>query len=82
MRAPITNGLNTVRKQYTEAGSKLKNMRKYVYFYSTLLYIIFPVSTVLQGRQNMKIGLFPNKILFQNKFFYFVHSNILARPFC
>ena len=23
-RAPMTNGLNTVRKQYTEAGSKLK----------------------------------------------------------
>jgi hypothetical protein len=44
----------------------------FLYFYSTLLYIICTVSMVLQGRQNMKksmyLGPFQNKILFQNKF--------------
>jgi hypothetical protein len=46
----------------------------YLYFYSTLLYIIFPVSMVLQGRQNMKksmyLGPFHNKILFKNIFLF------------
>jgi hypothetical protein len=40
----------------------------FLYFYSTLLYIIFTVSMVLQGRQNMNksmyLGPFQNKILF------------------
>jgi hypothetical protein len=42
--------------------------------YSALLYIIFIVSMVLQGRQNMKIsmylGPFQNKVLFKNKFLF------------
>jgi hypothetical protein len=47
----------------------------FLYFYSTLLYIIFPVCMVLQSRQNMNksmyLGTFHyNKILFQNKFLF------------
>jgi hypothetical protein len=40
----------------------------FLYFYSTLLYIIFTVSMVLQSRKNMKksmyLGPFQNKFLF------------------
>jgi hypothetical protein len=50
-------------------------MKKIVFLlYSTLLYINFTVSMVLQSRQNMKksmyLGPFQNKILFQNKFLF------------
>jgi hypothetical protein len=45
-----------------------------LYFYSTLLYITFTVSMVLQGKQNMKnsmyLGPFQDKSLFQNKFLF------------
>jgi hypothetical protein len=51
-----------------------KKLNWFLYFYSTLLYIIFPVSMVLQGRQNMKKSMylvpFKNKILFQNIFLF------------
>jgi hypothetical protein len=52
----------------------MKNFNCFLYFYSTLLHIIFTVSMVLQSRQNMKksmyLGPFQNKILFQNKFLF------------
>jgi hypothetical protein len=54
----------------------MSNFLFFLYFYSTLLYIILTVSMVLQGRQSliksMYLGLFhfQNKILFLNKFLF------------
>jgi hypothetical protein len=52
----------------------MKKIEFFLYFYSTRLYIIFTLSMVLQGRQNMNksmyLGRFQNKILFQNKFLF------------
>jgi hypothetical protein len=51
-----------------------------------LLYIIFPVSMVLQSRQNMNnfmyLGPFQNKILFQNKYLFLFCSplNYFSSP--
>jgi hypothetical protein len=52
---------------YLFSDLRPKKLFFFLYFYSTLLYIIVPVSMVLQGRQNMYLGPFQNKILFQNK---------------
>jgi hypothetical protein len=53
----------------------MREKNSFLYSYSTILYIIFPVSIVLQGRQNMNksmyLGPFQKKILFQNSLYLF-----------
>jgi hypothetical protein len=45
----------------------------FLYFYSTLLYIISTASMVLQSRQNMKKSMYLGP--FQNKIFIFILSS-------
>jgi hypothetical protein len=60
----------------------MKNLFFFIFIPPPLLYIIFPVSMLLQGRQNRKksmyLGPFENKILFQNKCLFL----FCPYPFC
>jgi hypothetical protein len=61
-----------------------KKLNLFLYFYSTLLYIIFTVSMVLQSRQNMKKSMYVSEQNFIPEYIFILSSTqiFLAYPFC